>query len=190
MSLPRPPSSAFLKTPFLTQAATIPKMDLVSCLMVSCPTPSRPQSSGIGSLGQFSAAAPWDSSRNSYGCCWLPLQACRCLRLLKAVPSGKAELSSLTGMAPSLCVPRGSSGGTDPRQGCGWVRRSCLSLQQLGTPREGSPWRRRQLHVHALAHTHLFPAKHIWRLLYVTCLLRFVAFSWRWWVRKGKLWNW
>lgn len=111
--------------------------------------------------------------------CWHPLQACRCLRLLKAIPSGKAELSSLKGMGPALAVPRGSSGGTDP---VGTAVDGFGLLQELGT-QEGSLWRRRQLHVHAVAHTRLFPAKRIWKLLYMTCGLRFVAFSWRWWVK-------
>lgn len=65
---PRPPNTAFLKTPFLDSGChNSIKMDLVSSLMVICQTPSRPQSSGIRSLGKFRTGAPWDSSGNSYG---------------------------------------------------------------------------------------------------------------------------
>lgn len=128
------------------------KMALTSSLMVSCQTPSRPQRRGIRSLGKCSTGAPWDSSRNSCGWCWLPLQARRCLRLLKAIPPGKAELSSLKGMAPSpMCQEEAQVAPTLGRAvgGLGVLP----VLAGVGT-RDGSPWRRRQLHVHALAHTH------------------------------------
>lgn len=66
--------------------------------------------------------------------------------------SWEAELSSLKGMAPSpVCQEETQVAPTLGRAvgGLGVLP----VLAGVGT-RDGSPWRRRQLHVHALAHTH------------------------------------
>lgn len=193
MSLPLTPQLWIFENPFLNSGChNSMKMGLVSSLMISCQTPS----SSVRSLGKFSPGAPWASSLNSHGggaVSRLPLPGLQVPGATEGHSFWRAELSSLRAMGPSLWVPRGSSGGTDPLGtavggfgggtdplgtavgGFGGPALACRSWEC----RKVSYWRRRELHVHALAQTDLFPAKHIWRL---TCLLRFVAFSRRWWV--------